>query len=78
MRAEVFIIGALLFLGCDKAKIKVNVEATGDNIKVDGTQKSKVEYKKDETGATVNGQPVQDVDVHLGNGQIDVKTTPPR
>lgn len=78
MKTEMFIVGALLFLGCDKAKIKLNVEATGDNIKVDGTKKSKVEFKKDETRATVNGQPVKDVDVHLHNGQIDVNTTPPR
>lgn len=77
MKAE-FVLVAHLLSGCNRAKVKVDVETTGDSITVDGTKKSKVEFKKDETGATVNGQPVKDVDVHLRNGQIDVHTTPPR
>jgi HSP20 family molecular chaperone IbpA len=76
MKTELLIV-ALLLAGCDKAKVKVDVQATGDNITVDGTKKDKVEFKKDETGTTVNGQPVKDVDVHLHNGQVDVRTTPP-
>lgn len=75
MKTEVFIIGALLVFGCDKAQ--VNVEATGDNITVDGKKTDKVVFKKDEAGATVNGQPVNKVDVNLHNGQVDVKTAPP-
>ena len=67
MKAEVVVV-ALLWSGCDRAKVQMNVEATGDNITVDGTKKSKVEFKMDETGATVNGQSVKDVDVHLRNG----------
>jgi hypothetical protein len=77
MKTEALLVALLLF-GCDTAKVKVNVEATGDNIMVDGTRKTKVELKKDATGTTVNGQPVKDVDVRLRNGQIDVHTTPPR
>ena len=77
MKTEVLMIGTLLVLGCDKTKVKVNVEATGDNIAVDGKKTGKVEFKKDETGTTVNGQPVNKVDVNMYHGRIDVKTTPP-
>ena len=67
----------LLAAGCDQAKVKVNVEAKGDNITVNGRRTDRVELKKDESGTTVNGQPVTKVDVKVNDGQVQVKTTPP-